>query len=74
MKSLLSLSSELSNASLRLIAQHSQVKLIVKPTDELTMEPTVEPIVKTTVDIHRYTIRADHNQFDDIHPSIHDPS
>jgi hypothetical protein len=53
-----SLSAELSNALLRSIAQHSQVELTVEPTAELT--------IKTTVDIHRYTIRADHNQFDNI--------
>jgi hypothetical protein len=53
-----SLSSELPNALLRLIAQHSQVK----PTVKLTIEPTIE----TTVDIHRYMIRADHDQFNNI--------
>jgi hypothetical protein len=52
------LSAELSNALLRLIAQHSQV--------ESTVKPTVEPTVKTTFDIHRYTIQADCNRFDDI--------
>jgi hypothetical protein len=79
-----SLSSELSNASLRLIAQHSQVKPTVKPTLKPTLEPTIEPtveptveptgkpIVETTVDILRYTIRADRNRLDDIHSSIHD--
>jgi hypothetical protein len=86
MTSLFSLSSELSNASLRLIAQHSQVKPTVKPTIkpaleptvkptvELTVEPTVKPTIETTVDIHRYTIQADCNQFNNIHPSIHDLS
>jgi hypothetical protein len=49
-----SLASELLNALLRSIAQHSQV------------EPTVEPTVKTTVDIHQYTIQADCNQFNNI--------
>jgi hypothetical protein len=39
-------SSELSNALLRSIAQHSQV--------EPTVKPTVEPTIKTTVDIHQY--------------------
>jgi hypothetical protein len=35
---------ELSNALLRLIAQHSQVE----PTVEPTIKPTVKPTVKTT--------------------------
>jgi hypothetical protein len=69
MLSLFSLSSELSNALLRLIAQHSQVKLTgkptVEPTSEPTVNPTVEPTVKTTINIHRYMIRADRNRFDD---------
>ncbi len=56
------LSSELSNALLRLIAQHSQVELTVKPT----VEPTTKLTVETTIDIHRYTIQADCNQLDDI--------
>jgi hypothetical protein len=51
-----SLLAEVSNTLLRSIAQHSQV--------ELTVEPTAEPTIKTTVNIHRYTIRADCNQFD----------
>jgi hypothetical protein len=71
---------------MRSIAQHSQVKLTVKPTVELTLEATIEPTVKptieptgkpiaeTTVDILRYTIRADCNQLNDIHSLIHDPS
>jgi hypothetical protein len=49
---------KLSNALLRLIAQHGQV--------ELTGRPTIEPTVEPTVDAHRYTIQADCNQFDDI--------
>ncbi len=57
-----SLSAELWNALLRLIAQHSQVELTIKPI----IEPTIEPTVKTTVDIHWYTIQADRNQFDNI--------
>jgi hypothetical protein len=71
---------------LKLIVQHSQVEPTIKPTVKLTLEPTVEltieptvkltikPIVKTTVGIPQYTIQADRNQFDDIHPSIHNPS
>ncbi len=51
--SLFSLSSELSNALLRLIAQHSQVEPtiepILKPTIDPTIEPTVEPTVKQTI-------------------------
>jgi hypothetical protein len=65
--------SELSNASLRLIAQHSQVEPTVEqtlPTVELTVEsavkPNIKPTIETTIDIHQYTIRADRNQFDDI--------
>jgi hypothetical protein len=88
------LSSELSNALLRLIAQHSQVKPTVEPTVKptlehtvkLTLEPTIEPtveptakptckpIVETTVNILRYTIRADRNRLNNIHSLIHDPS
>jgi hypothetical protein len=64
MTSSFSLLSELSNALLRSIAQHSQVELTVKPTVEPTLEPTIEPnvkptieptgkpIIETTVDIH----------------------
>ncbi len=48
MTSSFSLLSELLIASLRLIAQHSQVKLTAKPT----VEPTVEMTGKTAVDIH----------------------
>ncbi len=48
-----SFSSELSNALLRLIAQHSQVKSTVEPTIELniklTVKPTVEPTIKLTI-------------------------
>jgi hypothetical protein len=66
--------SELLNALLRLIAQHSQVESSVKPTVEptieptvkLTVKPTVEPTIETTVDIHQYTIQADRNRFDNI--------
>jgi hypothetical protein len=85
MTSSFSHSSELSNTLLRLIAQHSQVKPTVepaikptleptiKPTVESTVEPTGKPIVKTTVDIHRYMIQADCNQLKDI-SLIHNPS
>jgi hypothetical protein len=38
----------------------------VEPTIKSTVEPTVEPTIETTVDIHRYTIQANHNQFDNI--------
>jgi hypothetical protein len=63
MTRLFSLLSELSNALLRLIAQHSQVELTVEPTVEptleptfkltieLTIEPTGKPIIETTVNI-----------------------
>jgi hypothetical protein len=44
------------------MAQHSQVESTVKPT----VEPTVKHTIKTTVDIHRCTIQADCNQFDNI--------
>jgi hypothetical protein len=53
-----SLLSELSNALLRLIAEHSQV--------EPTVKPTIKPTIETTINIHRYTIRADCNRFDNI--------
>ncbi len=78
MTRLFSLLSELSNAFLRLIAQHSQVEPTLEPAVELTVEttvkPTGKPIVETTVDILRYTIQADCNQLDNIHSLIHDPS
>jgi hypothetical protein len=57
-----SLLTELSNALLRLIAQHSQVELTVEPT----VEPTGKSTIETTVDIHQYTTCADRNQFDKI--------
>jgi hypothetical protein len=43
---------ELSNALLRLIAQHSQVELTVELTVEPTVEPTVELTVKPVVDTY----------------------
>jgi hypothetical protein len=53
-----SLSSELSNALLRLIAQDSQIKPTVEPTIEptvestieLAVEPTIEPTVEPTIE------------------------
>jgi hypothetical protein len=47
--SLFSLSSKLSNALLRLIAQHSQVEPTIEPILEPNMEPTVKPIEEPTV-------------------------
>ncbi len=49
MTSLFSFSSELSNALLRLIAQHSQVEPNIEPTVKPTFEPTVEPTVESAV-------------------------
>ncbi len=72
-----SLSSELSSALLRLIAQHSQVKLIVKPTVEPTLEPTIKPTVEPTVEPTGKPIvetTVDINRLNDIHSSIHNPS
>jgi hypothetical protein len=58
--------SELLNALLRLIAQHSQVEPTVKPTVEPivkpTVKPTIKPTIKTTLDVYLCTIRADRNQ------------
>jgi hypothetical protein len=58
--------SELSNASLTLIAQYGQVELIGGPTVKPIAKPIVEPTIETNVDAHRYTIQADRNQFDNI--------
>ena len=49
MMNLFSLSSELSNALLRSIAQHSQVELTIKPTVERPIEPTFKPAVEPAV-------------------------
>ncbi len=62
MMSSFSLSSELSNALLRWIAQHGQVKLINQPA----VKSTIEPTIKTTFNAHQYTIQTDCNQVNDI--------
>ncbi len=46
-----SLSSELSKALLRSIAQHSQIEPTVEPTIKPTVEPTIELAVEPTIEL-----------------------